>query len=300
MNALIESGAISEMSCGSNFAYILHDEGQFLPTDYKMLQNKANSCYVKCMKMRYNGELQIFYLTKSLVPLASMLPTLDAERFLKIVTNIMASVLDVKNNGFLSCENVDISYDHIFVDPASFQVRLVYLPMSRGFFHDYAMFENELRTGLIKLISEMSNLFSPKTGQLVSNLSNGTLSIEDLYSWMKKGKTDWCDPKPAKSDATMKLVSMKTSEPFQLEVKKDSFVIGKNPAAVDGVISFNKMISRVHCRIDKHGERYMISDLQSANGTYVNRVKLVPNHPHAIKHGDVVRLANSDFQIVIS
>ena len=85
-----------------------------------------------------------------------------------------------------------------------------------------------------------------------------------------------------------------------VEVTKDSFVIGKNAAVVDGVVSFNKMISRVHCRITKENMQYMITDLKSANGTYVNRVRLTPEQPHQIKNGDIIRLANSDFQVVIS
>ena len=62
---------------------------------------------------------------------------------------------------------------------------------------------------------------------------------------------------------------------------------------------FNKMISRSHCRINKRGSQYTITDLQSANGTYVNKVKLQPNQPHPINNGDVIRLANSDFQVSI-
>ena len=43
----------------------------------------------------------------------------------------------------------------------------------------------------------------------------------------------------------------------------------------------------------------MITDLQSANGTYVNKAKLQPNQSTPIKNGDVIRLANSDFQVSI-
>jgi len=39
--------------------------------------------------------------------------------------------------------------------------------------------------------------------------------------------------------------------------------------------------------------------LQSANGTYVNKIRLQPNKPCAINNGDIIRLANSDFQVVI-
>ena len=80
---------------------------------------------------------------------------------------------------------------------------------------------------------------------------------------------------------------------------QSEFVIGKNPALVDGPITFNKAISRIHCKIVKEGEGYRICDLNSANGTYVNGERLEPNEQRIIKKGDIVRLANSDFEIII-
>ena len=51
MNTLIESGVIAEKIYGNNFAYILNDESQFLLTEYKVLQNQGDGCFIKCMKL---------------------------------------------------------------------------------------------------------------------------------------------------------------------------------------------------------------------------------------------------------
>ena len=75
-------------------------------------------------------------------------------------------------------------------------------------------------------------------------------------------------------------------------------VIGKSEV-VDGTISYNRMISRAHCRINKDGSLVTITDLQSSNGTYVNQTKLQPNQPCQLQNGDIIRLANSDFQVSI-
>ena len=56
----------------------------------------------------------------------------------------------------------------------------------------------------------------------------------------------------------------------------------------------------MHCKVLCKQNRYYIEDLQSANGTYVNKVRLQPNIETEIKHGDIIRLANSNFQVVIS
>ena len=308
MNALVEKNYIKEMECGSNFSYVLSDNSTFLSTEYKVLQSQANSCFVKCMKMMFNGKVQLYYLTKGLKSFASMIPSLDAESFLTIVANLLSDIIDVKHNGFLSCQNIDIAFERIYVDPATHKVSLVYLPLSKRIYDDNSSFENEIRTGLVKFISGVSTLSTPKTMQFSADLSNGTLSIEDLFARIKGGKSigggqshiGQTDVGGGKAGSgLLRIIAMNAPTRVEIAVTKDEFVIGKKADLCDGVIGFNKMISRSHCRINKRGSQYTITDLQSANGTYVNKVKLQPNQPHPINNGDVIRLANSDFQVSI-
>ena len=307
MNTLIDNNYISEMECGSNFSYILNDNSTLLSTEYKVLQSRANSCFVKCMKMMYNGKVQLYYLTKGLKPFASMLSSLDAEKFLTIVSNLFSDIIDVKHNGFLSCQNIDISFDRIYVDPTTHKVSLVYLHLKKRMFDDAAAFENELRTGLVKLISGISTLSTTKTIQFSADLSNGSLTIEDLLNRIKGGKGSGSVPTATPShtvtsgDAVkLRIIAMNAPTRVEIAVTKDEFIIGKKQELADGVVSFNKMISRSHCKINRYGSQYTVTDLQSANGTYVNKVRLQPNQPCQIKNGDIIRMADSDFQVSIS
>lgn len=307
MNSLVEKNIITEMACGSNFAYVLSDNSIFLSTEYKVLQSQTSSSFVKCMKMLYNGKIQLYYLTSAYKPFTVLFPSLDVDRFLTITANLLADIVEVKNNGFLSCQNLDISFEHIFVDPATYKVSLIYLPMNQRMFEDISTFENELRTSLIKLISGLSSLSSPKTIQLSSDLSNGTLSLEDLHNKIKGGTTPVkptpaVDPVPnpgVQPGGTMRIVSLNAPTRIEISISKDEFVLGKKAGQVDGVISFNDKISRVHCKINRNGSYYTITDLHSANGTYINHVRLQPDVAQPIKNDDVIRLANSDFQIIM-
>lgn len=305
MNALIENNYIKEMECGSNFSYILSDNSTFLSTEYKVLQSQANSCFVKCMKMMYNGKMQLFYLTKGLKSFASMLPSMDAESFLTIVSNLLSNIVDVKHNGFLSCQNIDISFEHIYVDPSTHKVSLVYLPLNKRMFDDSPAFENELRSSLVKLISGISTLSTAKNMQFSADLSNGSLSLEDLQSRIKGGKgatpvINYPHNEPSGASGKLRIIAMNAPTRIEIEVTKDEFIIGKKQGLVDGVVSFNKMISRSHCKINRRGSQYTVTDLQSSNGTFVNKVRLQPNHPCQIKNGDIIRMADSDFQVSIS
>lgn len=301
MNTLVEKEYVKELLCGSNFSYILTDSGLFSATEYKVLQSQAGGCFVKCMRMLYNGQVQIYYLANQLKPFANLIPSLDPERFMSIVVNLFADILKVRSNGFLSCQKVDISFEHIYVNPITLNVSLVYVPVNRTIYSDQASFENEIRTGLIKLISGVSNLQSSATKQLSMDLSDGVLSMEDLYRRYKGGedfRQSKEKPERPKAHATrLFLTAMHAPTRVEIQITKDSFVLGKKVDKVDGVISFNDKISRVHCKIDRHGEGYTITDLQSANGTYVNGKRLQANQPYQISSGDVIRMANSDFQV---
>ena len=187
MNVLIENGTISEMAHGNNFAYVLNDESQFLLTEYKVLQSQGTGIFVKCMKLLYNGRPEFYYLVSGFKSLAEMIPALDAEHFMTVVSNLLVNIIDVKENGFLSCRNIDLSFERIYVDPATYKVGLIYLPVKRHFFQDEPAFENELRTGLVRLISNEDRLSSPKTLGFREDLSNGMLSVEDLYHRAKGG-----------------------------------------------------------------------------------------------------------------
>ncbi|WP_349945298.1 DUF6382 domain-containing protein [Lacrimispora sp. BS-2] len=72
------------------------------------------------------------------------------------------------------------------------------------------------------------------------------------------------------------------------------FLIGKQEGMVDCVLT-GEAVSRIHARIDREGEEYRISDLNSTNGTSVNGRLLETNETVALKKGDEVFIANFPF-----
>lgn len=72
------------------------------------------------------------------------------------------------------------------------------------------------------------------------------------------------------------------------------YLIGKQEGLVDKVLN-SDTISRIHARIDREGEEYRISDLNSTNGTSVNGRLLEMNETAALKKGDEVLIAEFAF-----
>lgn len=308
MHTLRDEGVLSEVKSGTNFGYVLENSADFANTDYKVLQSQTSGIFLRCMKLMYNGKIELFYLTEELCPIASLQNDISADMIVTFAVNLFADIIEVRNNGFLSCQNIDLAWDKIFVSPGTLKVKLVYLPVKKKVYENYAVFESELRSGLVKLINQVIAVSNPRLDQFVPDLCNGLLSLDDIYNKSRqagsrvvpnqKGPKGTSPAGRQQNGGRLRMVSMNSAAHFEIVFDKDETVIGKKAESVDAVITFNKMISRRHCKVNRSGGLYFITDIGSANGTFVNQIRLMPNQPHQINKGDIVRLANSDFQIV--
>lgn len=310
MNPVLEKRLIKELDCSPNFSYIVMDKDITVTSAYKFLQSQTDN-FVKCMQMRYNGDIQLFYITKSLKSLNAMVRSrIDPESFMAIVANLLNCMVNVRHIGFMPSRNIDISFDRIYVDPSTYKVKLVYLPLSVQLYEDELHMDNEIRSGLLRMITTNPDLRSPRTAEFAGDLRNGMLSLEELYARVKGAKIqpnshktvikgDHGDEKPRPQvKRSLRLVAVNAPNRVEIDVTKDHFVLGRNTAA-DGIISFNTKIGRMHCSIDRQNERYAVTDMNSKNHTYLNGTELEPGRPYPLKNGDKLRLANSDFQIII-
>lgn len=91
---------------------------------------------------------------------------------------------------------------------------------------------------------------------------------------------------------------LKSSQRIEFPGNKTSFLIGRQDAENDifpeidltplGAQNFG--IGRRHAKITLQGTEVFIEDLNSVNGTLVNRVKISTEKPQQLKDGDEVRL----------
>ncbi|MBE6817535.1 MAG: FHA domain-containing protein [Ruminococcaceae bacterium] len=316
MNEFLKQELIVELPGTQNTQYVFNDNYLFSLTEYKVLRSQ-NKNFAKCSKVLFNGKTKLLYFTSTYKSLNSMISTIDFDTFLSIITNVFSCMLEIKTNGFLSCTDLDLRFDKIFVDPNTLEVFLIYLPISTSD-PDTLSYENEFRGEIIKLITAVPTFSTDKTLRVCTYLSNGTLSLEELYHNIRgeinafirdrklqktQDKGDETElqkgtiPKGTQKQPVLYFTAINTATPVRFTVNLPEFVIGKNAAKVHGVVTFNQAISRVHCKINYCNGEYTITDLGSANGTYVNKTRLFSNIAAALHNGDIVRLANSDFKV---
>ena len=92
------------------------------------------------------------------------------------------------------------------------------------------------------------------------------------------------------SKSIYKLISKDGTNPKQeFELTQTEIIIGRDPGA--DIILSTAVVSRRHARFTRQGEDYIIEDLGSSNGTFVNDRKL--DQPFTLKSGDQIRLGQT-------
>lgn len=90
------------------------------------------------------------------------------------------------------------------------------------------------------------------------------------------------------------LIRRKNNE--KISLNKPVFRIGKERSYVDYFIGDNTAISRSHANFISRDGQYLVVDTNSTNHTFVNGMMIQSNQEVQINQGDVIRLANEDFE----
>ncbi|MCR5155763.1 MAG: trypsin-like peptidase domain-containing protein [Butyrivibrio sp.] len=98
---------------------------------------------------------------------------------------------------------------------------------------------------------------------------------------------------PAQANFLGTLIRRKNGE--NIVINKNDFTIGKDSLNIDFRIADNSAISRRHATIKQAGANIIIEDNFSTNGTFVNGTRLAEGQTSPIKSGDVIMLANEEF-----
>ncbi len=110
-------------------------------------------------------------------------------------------------------------------------------------------------------------------------------------------------PVTAASESNLRIVLKESGQEIPLPDKSEIIMGREDP--VSGIfpdVDFTPYggdeggVSRLHAKIVKEGDVYKIEDLGSTNATVVNKQRLSPHTPVALKTGDEVRFGKVAFE----
>ncbi|SEW13017.1 FHA domain-containing protein [[Clostridium] fimetarium] len=172
-----------------SLSYILDSQEMFFKTGYKVLQNQEKNGFICCTRIFHNGKDKLVYDISKYKSLDLLLSQLRSETFLIILENLIDDVIEVKNNGFMKCENIDLSFNNVFVDCNNYKVYLIYLPIdTQTNIESYAFFENQLKQNIIDVVNTYQNIASPQIAALCEDISNPLNSVESIKTLLNEIK----------------------------------------------------------------------------------------------------------------
>lgn len=93
---------------------------------------------------------------------------------------------------------------------------------------------------------------------------------------------------------SLKVTQKNSSKVLELPL---NMILGKTWMKENGIE--NKYVSRSHFRLIEHQQGVFLEDLKSTNGTFINDMRLPPNHPHPLNEIESFSIAGSlEFDIV--
>ncbi|MCR5468687.1 MAG: FHA domain-containing protein, partial [Lachnospiraceae bacterium] len=130
-----------------------------------------------------------------------------------------------------------------------------------------------------------------------------TYSLPDRVSFVAEpeDKTYECEEKTvllgADTDSIVgRLIYRGYEDEESFVIDKDEYVVGSSQKA-DGVLK-NPTVSRLHARIEKTDDIYILSDLNSKNGTTLNGEEIPYKERQVLKKNDTIRFADCEYLFI--
>jgi len=301
MNELLENKGIQKFRENECWSYLLEDEDKFSKSGYKSAQLQMKDCMLRCATIRFNGSLKFLYFTEGLISLPDLLNTIQPSGMWSVFSKIVECVMKVKNYGYLSCENIDISPECIYANPKTYEPYLIYVPLLTEKSQAGQMnFEAMLRSSLMNAVRSSNNsALMTQANKLLEILNYSGAGLDDIYHSLI-GMTGMSKQNDSPQKITTKLIVMSIDKkvPINYTMQKDKITIGRRKDN-DIVLDFTNQISRIHCSITKKDERYYLLDEESTHGTYVNTKPCFTGEMMELHDGDVLKLPGTQLIVKI-
>lgn len=302
---------ITVMKDNSMVAFEINDEELFYTTGYKVIQSFPGGGLIRATKSYHNGNIRLVYDVNELVPLAGLISDMEPEFYKGFALGIIELTDQISKNGFIQGENVCLDPEYIFINPVTFQVHLIYLPIKQNTSMTMQLdsMEKDSIELIKKLLMKFTNLKGESTKELFNYLSENKCDREEIRSIIlgksiKISETlesnNPVNPSNSVKNIPNSLILERIggNQMLTLRIFAPAAVIGRDKGVAQVLIP-DISVSKKHCLLCKETDGWMVEDLQSSNHTWLGEdtKPLVPYKQYAIKPGDTLKIARFVFQV---
>lgn len=158
-------------------------------------------------------------------------------------------------------------------------------------------FVNEEILPLEHIISRDMNLDVPENRPMLyqsthyNNEKPYHMRADSMQEGANYGNTVFFDERRTEE---YKLYAVDKKNKRHIELKQFPCTVGKMAGCVDYVLA-DDSVSRIHARFDKQGEKVLMTDMNSTNGTYKNGLRMQPQETVEIEPGDEIRFGSLNY-----
>ncbi len=284
-------------------AFQFEADEEFFELGYKVLNKQKIETMLPCIHVQYNIRDRLLYDIEQYDSLEEAVSELGEKEALSILYSLFKLLLEVGSNGFVPLEAAQVGADMIFWDSKAKKVHFIVLPISKEYdIGDYRSWNKRMWDTLNELCSvlttdkeELITKYLSDEGKLLDNISELMPVVEKYINEIEKQKNTHV---PMQQKELQLLHDGKYGQ-FAFYIRKKEFIIGKRRDSVDGYLGVSEAVSRLHCRIIRHDDRFLVSDMGSSNHTYVNGTLVRAQEERELAEGDKLRIADIDFKVRI-
>ena len=253
------------------------------------MKKQNNGQFVDCYRLTFNGKPQFVYLLGGLQPADIYLKLLNGEKAAAVIRNIFKGLLAIESVGFLDIGKTDCRLNRIFIEPKTLAAKFIYLPVQtiNNVAGLYVL--QNLRDRLIDCMVKTSHADVPEVRSIIGVLNNPSFMT---LSAICKALTEDGHQTDVANASVSELLLISRKRNIRIAIAPKEFILRRRDVA-EG----NKKVGRQHARIFFEREKWYVEDLDSTNGTSVNGHIVTPGIPVEIRPGDILGLADEQYDI---
>ena len=305
----------------SYLAYTFENDVLFSKTAMKAILSSTDQHLLKCVLIHWDGKKKCVFFTGNYRSLGQNLSDMDSKRFFEFMISIMRSVVSIRETSILKCSSIDMDLNHIFLDWNKGEACLICLPSDSLQMIPEAEYDIDLRMRMLQWMKKLPLQAQQELNRFTQMITDSGMTLKDIIS--SGHYTDKAGG-PVNDDASSgRAVRYQTPGPdrfgkvrhkeeknprillesaddagYSFLVNHSPYFIGRDvPSSQGRIDSKYNYVGRRHCKIEWNGTCYLLTDLESRNGTWINQDKLERGGSGVIRAGDMISLMKLSFYV---